>query len=218
MHDEVWMESNNFHGLLHVTKGSCEKPSLAMLSYCGNKSNIIDPMALVGQGQIYDNSGLCLDEPKSSFHKIGAVTAVGVMYSVSKLSMSVNVYAFLLLFKYVMSGRSMKSEDCVRLRNGEIIRMENAQHTNRLVMADYLSYVSSIIKTVSIYNSCSFARSSFETDLAELATPMLSCSKSIIRASRTTEMPPIRNDNDLQREHKTRHRYCSRGGLHLWRS
>lgn len=131
------------------------------------------------------NGGLYLDKQqqlmKSSFHKIGAKKAVGVIYIEPLIIMSVRQQ--LCVFASVQE-RNLEPRHEIRRQHTFERQQENQnrepeqrepschRHYSVLHLFDHET-------GHSIFNLCSFTRSSSETDFGEMATPLLSLIEAI---------------------------------------
>jgi len=143
VHDEDWLEENNFGAVLGVAKGSERKPYFLVGEY--NK-NADFQIALIGKGVMFDSGGLSLKSPAGmdtmKTDMAGAATAWGVMSLISKHKVDIGLTIFTPIVENMPSGRAIRPGDVLKARNGKTIEVLNTDAEGRLIMADALAYAS----------------------------------------------------------------------------
>ncbi|XP_050439185.1 cytosol aminopeptidase-like [Adelges cooleyi] len=143
VHDRDWLESNEMHGILQASKGSCETPLFAVIGYCGADKNQ-KPLAFVGHATTYDTGSVCVrscdDMANKKRHVTSGATLVGLMKGIAQLCLPVNVYAYIPLFESATSGNSIKASDTFKALNGKFVSVDNTKCISRLAVADALTY------------------------------------------------------------------------------
>ena len=143
VHDEDWLEENNFGAVLGVAKGSERKPYFLVGEY--NK-NADFQIALIGKGVMFDSGGLSLKSPAGmdtmKTDMAGAATAWGVMSLISKHKVDIGLTIFTPIVENMPSGRAIRPGDVLKTRNGKTIEVLNTDAEGRLIMADALAYAS----------------------------------------------------------------------------
>ena len=143
VHDEDWLEENNFGAVLGVAKGSERKPYFLVGEY--NKNADVQ-IALIGKGVMFDSGGLSLKSPAGmdtmKTDMAGAATAWGVMSLISKHKVDIGLTVFTPIVENMPSGRAIRPGDVLKARNGKTIEVLNTDAEGRLIMADALAYAS----------------------------------------------------------------------------
>ncbi|MDA9645279.1 leucyl aminopeptidase family protein [Candidatus Actinomarina] len=143
VHDEKWLEDNNFGAVLGVAKGSERKPYFLVGEY--NK-NAVTQIALIGKGVMFDSGGLSLKSPAGmdtmKTDMAGAATAWGVMSLISKHKVDIGLTVLTPIVENMPSGKAIRPGDVLTARNGKTIEVLNTDAEGRLIMADALAYAS----------------------------------------------------------------------------
>jgi len=143
IHDEEWLEENNFGAVLGVANGSERKPYFLVGEY--NK-NADFQIALIGKGVMFDSGGLSLKSPAGmetmKTDMAGAATAWGVMSLISKHKINVGLTVFTPVVENMPSGSAIRPGDVLTARNGKTIEVLNTDAEGRLIMADALAFAS----------------------------------------------------------------------------
>jgi len=143
IHDEEWLEENNFGAVLGVAKGSERKPYFLVGEY--NKEADFQ-IALIGKGVMFDSGGLSLKSPAGmetmKTDMAGAATAWGVMSLISKHKINVGLTVFTPIVENMPSGSAIRPGDVLTARNGKTIEVLNTDAEGRLIMADALAFAS----------------------------------------------------------------------------
>ena len=143
VHDEKWLEDNNFGAVLGVAKGSERKPYFLVGEYNKNAGTQI---ALIGKGVMFDSGGLSLKSPAGmdtmKTDMAGAATAWGVMSLISKHKVDIGLTVLTPIVENMPSGKAIRPGDVLTARNGKTIEVLNTDAEGRLIMADALAYAS----------------------------------------------------------------------------
>jgi leucyl aminopeptidase len=143
IHDEKWLEENNFGAVLGVAKGSERKPYFLVGEY--NKEADFQ-IALIGNGVMFDSGGLSLKSPAGmetmKTDMAGAATAWGVMSLISKHKINIGLTVLTPVVENMPSGSAIRPGDVLTARNGKTIEVLNTDAEGRLIMADALAYAS----------------------------------------------------------------------------
>ena len=143
IHDEKWLEENNFGAVLGVAKGSERKPYFLVGEY--NKEADFQ-IALIGKGVMFDSGGLSLKSPAGmetmKTDMAGAATAWGVMSLISKHKINIGLTVLTPVVENMPSGSAIRPGDVLTARNGKTIEVLNTDAEGRLIMADALAYAS----------------------------------------------------------------------------
>ena len=143
IHDEKWLEENNFGAVLGVAKGSERKPYFLVGEY--NKEADFQ-IALIGKGVMFDSGGLSLKSPAGmetmKTDMAGAATAWGVMSLISKHKINIGLTVLTPVVENMPSGSAIRPGDVLTARNGKTIEVLNTDAEGRLIMADALAFAS----------------------------------------------------------------------------
>ena len=143
IHDEKWLEDNNFGAVLGVAKGSERKPYFLVGEYNKKAETQI---ALIGKGVMFDSGGLSLKSPSGmetmKTDMAGAATAWGVMSLISKHQIEVGLTVLTPIVENMPSGSAIRPGDVLTARNGKTIEVLNTDAEGRLIMADALAFAS----------------------------------------------------------------------------
>jgi leucyl aminopeptidase len=131
-------------------------PRMIEMTYTGSKysatKNFSKHIALVGKGITYDTGGLCLKptgymlDMKSDM--TGAATVLSVFSAIANLTSylpdDIKITGVMALAENGFGGSSYKPGDVLRAMNGTTVEVVDTDAEGRLVLADALSYVSSL--------------------------------------------------------------------------
>ncbi|MBI5414696.1 leucyl aminopeptidase family protein [Candidatus Peregrinibacteria bacterium] len=129
-------------GILAVGLGSEEESRLLLLKYSGGKKEA--PLALVGKGVTYDSGGL---NTKGQYMRTmkqdlgGAATVLGAFFALAKTKVKKNIIAAIPAVENLISAKSYKPDDVLRMYNGKTVEITNTDAEGRLILADALAYV-----------------------------------------------------------------------------
>ena len=131
-------------GLLAVGQGSVREPRLIVIQHHGGKPKAA-PVALVGKGITFDTGGNSI-KPGSAmvdmkYDMCGAAGMVGTMLAVAKLRLPLNVVAVIPSAENMLSGKSFRPDDIIRMMDGTSVEVLNTDAEGRLILADALTYV-----------------------------------------------------------------------------
>ncbi|XP_028391159.1 cytosol aminopeptidase-like [Dendronephthya gigantea] len=142
--EKEWIEEMKMGAFLSVAKGSCELPFLLEMKYFGASSRDSAPLVLVGKGITFDSGGISI-KPAAGMSLMkgdmgGAATVTGVLETIARLELPLNVIAVMPLCENMPSGSANKPGDVVTAMNGKTIEIENTDAEGRLILADALTY------------------------------------------------------------------------------
>ncbi len=145
--DKDEMERLGMGALLAVARGSEREPKFIHLRYTPKEPSE-KTIALVGKGVTFDSGGLCL-KPSEYMKTMktdmaGAATVFGVMEAISEIKPKVNVHGIVPATENMTGGDAFKPDDIVYAMNGKSIEIINTDAEGRLILADALSYCSTI--------------------------------------------------------------------------
>lgn len=138
------IESLKMGGLLGVNKGSTIPPTFTILEW--KPFNFINekPIILIGKGITFDSGGMniktgtYMENMKSDM--AGAATVASVVIAAARLSLPLNVMAFVPATDNRINSDAMVSGDILTMYNGKTVEVVNTDAEGRLILADALSY------------------------------------------------------------------------------
>jgi len=137
------MQKLKMNSLLSVAEGSDEPPKLIVINYQGTDSKA-KPVVLVGKAVTFDSGGISLkpgrgmDEMK--YDMCGGASVLGVMNSLSKLQLPINVIGIIPATENMPNGNATKPGDVVTSMSGQTIEILNTDAEGRLILCDALTY------------------------------------------------------------------------------
>lgn len=138
-------------GILGVSQGSRHAPQLVQLGYrpAGKaKGKTKGKVALLGKGLTFDSGGLSLKSSSSmetmKCDMAGAAAVLATLKAMPELGSPVEVIGLMGMTENMPGGDAIKPGDVVRLMNGKTVEVRNTDAEGRLVLADALSYASTI--------------------------------------------------------------------------
>ncbi len=140
--NETEMKRLGMGSLLSVTAGTIEPGKLIIMQYKGAGSD--KPIVLVGKGVTFDTGGISLkpgpamDEMK--YDMCGAAGVIGVMATVAKLKLPINLTVVVPTVENMPSGKATKPGDIVTSMSGKTIEVLNTDAEGRLILCDALTY------------------------------------------------------------------------------
>ncbi len=140
--NETEMKRLGMGSLLSVTAGTIEPAKLIVMQYKGAGSD--KPVVLVGKGVTFDTGGISLkpgpamDEMK--YDMCGAASVIGVMATVAKLALPINLTVVVPTVENMPGGKATKPGDIVTSMSGQTIEVLNTDAEGRLILCDALTY------------------------------------------------------------------------------
>ena len=147
--DAKGLQKEKMEAFLAVAKASENSPYLVHLAY---KPKItkekLPKFVFVGKGLTYDSGGLSLKPgdymTTMKADKSGACAVIGILQSVAKLGLNIEIHGILGLAENMIGGNAYKPDDILTARNQKTIEVRNTDAEGRLVLADCLSYASDL--------------------------------------------------------------------------
>jgi leucyl aminopeptidase len=149
VHDERWMASQGFGGVLAVGAGSARPPRFVSLTW--QPPGATGPhVAIVGKGVTFDTGGISI-KPADGMHLMrtdmcGGAAVIAGMVTVARLGLPVRVTGLVPLAENHVSGASYRPGDIVRHFDGQTTEVSNTDAEGRMVLADGLGYAVKRIK------------------------------------------------------------------------
>lgn len=135
------IEELEMNAFLSVNRGSQDDPYLIFIKYQGRQDEE-NPITLVGKGLMYDTGGYSL---KSSMNTMkcdmaGAATVLGVLESVVKNELPVNLNIIIAATDNRISGGAYLPDDIIEAMNKKTIEIVSTDAEGRLTLADALTF------------------------------------------------------------------------------
>ena len=127
-----------------VSRGSNEEGRLVLIEYRGVPNQKGISVALIGKGITFDSGGISIkpaagmDEMK--FDMCGAATVMGVMRTLIRAELPINVVGVLACAENMPSGNATRPGDIVTTLSGKTVEILNTDAEGRLVLCDALTY------------------------------------------------------------------------------
>jgi leucyl aminopeptidase len=175
-------------GLLGVSAGSAEPPRFVHLTY--RSPGARKTVALVGKGITFDSGGLCIKPADSMLHMkddmSGAAAVIAVFQALRDLRPRVNVHGLFAAAENMPGCSAFKTGDVLRAMNGKTMEIVNTDAEGRLILADALSYASTlkpdaIIDLATLTGACVVA---LGTDITGIFTKDAVLRDSLVEAGR----------------------------------
>ena len=146
--DKKGLKEEKMRAFLAVNRASCNEPYMVHLTYKPQNDKKLPKIVFVGKGLTYDCGGLSLKPgdymTTMKADKSGACAVIGILESVAKLKLEVEVHGILGLAENMIGGNAYKPDDILKARNGKTIEVRNTDAEGRLVLADCLCYASDL--------------------------------------------------------------------------
>jgi len=141
--EDAEMEKLGMRSLLAVAQGSTNRPRLVRLRWRGGNADQA-PAALVGKGVTFDTGGISI-KPRDlmeqmKFDMCGAATAIGVIESVARLKLPLNVDAVIAAVENMPDGNAYRPGDVIETMSGKTVEVHNTDAEGRMILADALTW------------------------------------------------------------------------------
>ncbi|HOW28248.1 MAG TPA: leucyl aminopeptidase [Elusimicrobiota bacterium] len=151
--------------LLGVNRGSAHPPAFVHLHY-RPKTKARKRLAIVGKGITFDSGGLSL-KPADSMTTMksdmsGAAAVMAVFKALPLLKPAVEIHGLIPLTENMPGDDACKPGDVLQAMNGKTIEVLNTDAEGRLILADALSYASTltvdeIVDVATLTGACTIA-------------------------------------------------------------
>jgi leucyl aminopeptidase len=160
--DEKQMAKLGMGGILAVGGGSiATPPRMIALEYKGSGLRVQgsgkknrsaneprnlnpQPLLLVGKSITFDSGGISIKPADKMgqmvFDKCGGMAVLGAMYAIAKLKLPINVIGILSSAENILSSKSYRPGDLLRMYNGVTVEVTNTDAEGRLVLGDALAW------------------------------------------------------------------------------
>jgi len=132
--------------LLGVAAGSAEEPRFIIMEYKNAKSE--QPTVLVGKGLTFDAGGISI-KPSARMDEMrydmcGGAAVIGAMKLISEMKLPVHVIGLVPSTENLLGASACKPGDILTAKNGKTVEVLNTDAEGRLILADALSYASTL--------------------------------------------------------------------------
>jgi leucyl aminopeptidase len=143
--DEAELKRRKMGALLAVGKGSAVRPRMLILEYKrpGAKRHIV----FCGKGVCFDSGGYNIKLAMMELMKDdmgGAAALLGMLDALARLKAKAHVTVVIGAVENLISGEAYKPSDVVQASNGKTIEIANTDAEGRVVLADCLSFASTL--------------------------------------------------------------------------
>lgn len=139
--------------LLAVARGSDQPPRVVHLIY-RPQGKPRARLALVGKGVTYDSGGFSLKSTENMLDMksdmAGAAAVLGALLALARLKVPLEIHGVIGLAENLLSARSYKLGDVLRTRRGKTVEINNTDAEGRLLLADLLDFVRTVVKPEAI--------------------------------------------------------------------
>ncbi len=134
-------------GILGVAQGSHNPPRLIHLEY-KPEERPVRQIAFLGKGITFDSGGLSLKSSEGmetmKSDMAGSAAVLAALRSLPELAPRVAVTGIMAMAENMPGGGAIHPGDIVKIMNGKTVEVRNTDAEGRLVLADALSYVSTL--------------------------------------------------------------------------
>lgn len=143
--DKAKIQSLKMGGLLAVNLGSIDPPTFTIMEWKPKRVKNKKPVVLVGKGVVYDTGGLSLKPTGNSMDYMkcdmaGAAAVGGAMYAVAKAKLPMHVIGLVPSTDNRPGGNAYAPGDVIKMHDGQMVEMLNADAEGRMILADALSW------------------------------------------------------------------------------
>ena len=134
-------------GILGVGQGSKNPPRLIQLDY-RPEDRPVRRIALIGKGLTFDSGGLSLKTSEGmetmKCDMAGSAAVLAALRVLPELAPRTEVVGLMGMAENMPGGGAMRPGDVVKIMNGKTVEVRNTDAEGRLVLADALSYASTL--------------------------------------------------------------------------
>lgn len=143
--DKAKIQSLGMGGLLAVNLGSVDPPTFTVMEWKPNRAKNKKPIVLIGKGVVYDTGGLSLKPTANSMDYMkcdmaGSAAVGGTMYAIAKAKLPVHVIGLVPSTDNRPGGNAYVPGDVIKMYDGQMVEMLNADAEGRMILADALAY------------------------------------------------------------------------------
>ncbi|MCZ6697138.1 MAG: leucyl aminopeptidase, partial [Acidobacteria bacterium] len=141
------MRSMGMGGFLGVAQGSHNPPRLIQLQYSSDEG-AKRRVAFLGKGVTFDSGGLSLKSSEGmetmKCDMAGSAAVLAAVRALSVLNPNIEVIGLMGMVENMPGGGAIRPGDVLRMMNGKSVEVRNTDAEGRLVLADLLSYASTM--------------------------------------------------------------------------
>jgi leucyl aminopeptidase len=143
--DKAKIQALKMGGLLAVNLGSVDPPCFTIMEWKPNRTKNKRPVVLVGKGVVYDTGGLSLKPTGNSMDHMkcdmaGGAAVGAAMYAIAKARLPVHVIGLVPSTDNRPGGNAYVPGDVIKMYDGQMVEMLNADAEGRMILADALSW------------------------------------------------------------------------------
>ena len=141
--NKAQMKKLKMGGILGVTRGSHEPPSMVVLHYRTGKN--VPTLMLVGKGLTFDSGGISLKQGQGmadmKYDMCGGAAVMAAMHVIAEEQPDhVDVVAIVPASENLPGGSALKPGDIISPYGGKTVEIRNTDAEGRLILADALAY------------------------------------------------------------------------------
>jgi leucyl aminopeptidase len=134
-------------GILGVSQGSHHPPQLIQLHY-RPEGKAVGKVALIGKGLTFDSGGLSIKSSEGmetmKCDMAGSAAVLATLSSLPGVAPPVEVIGLLGMAENMPGGGAIRPGDVLKIMSGKTVEVRNTDAEGRLVLADCLSYASTL--------------------------------------------------------------------------
>jgi len=142
--DEKQLAKLGMGGILAVGAGSIQTPPRMIILEHRPAKPVGKTILIVGKAITFDTGGISIKPAdkmgKMIFDKCGALTTLGLMYSVAMLKLPVHIVGILSSAENAISSKAYRPGDILKMYNGVTVEVTNTDAEGRLVLGDALAW------------------------------------------------------------------------------
>jgi leucyl aminopeptidase len=143
--NQAELKKRKMNAIIAVGQGSAIKPRMLILNY--KKPGAKKKLIFCGKGVTFDSGGYNIKTRMMELMKDdmgGAAALLGMLDAVASLKLKADVTVIIGAVENLISGDAYKPGDVVTAMNGKTIEVNNTDAEGRIVLADCLSYASTL--------------------------------------------------------------------------
>ncbi len=137
------LEKIGFGGMLAVSQGSSNDPSMIILKHNPKKSKK-SPIVLIGKTVTFDSGGISLKPGKNMgwmrYDKCGGMSILATMQMLDAMQTDLPVIGILGAAENMPDASATRPGDIIKMHDGKTVEVLNTDAEGRLILADILSY------------------------------------------------------------------------------
>lgn len=146
--DKKRIQKEKMGCLLGVASGSSEEPKFIIMEHKHKNAPKGQPTLLVGKGLTFDAGGISI-KPSGGMDEMrydmcGGAAVIGAMKLISEMDLPVHVIGLVPSTENLLGAAACKPGDILTAMNGKTVEVLNTDAEGRLILADALSYASTL--------------------------------------------------------------------------